>query len=124
MNRGERGSVLIETMVAAAIIAIMLAAMYRGIGDSARRDHIATEKRMALLIAQSEMDTVGTTVPLASGVTAGVEGQYVWRITIFPYSIQNDSAGAGQLMQVTVSVRDGQSGASLVSLSTLAFRLV
>jgi len=124
MKRGEAGSVLIETMVAAAIVAIMLVAMYRGIGDSAARDRTAAEKRIALLIAQSEMDAVGTTVPLVPGMTGGIEGQFVWRIDIQPYSVQSDNAGAGRLLQVTVSVRDGQAGTNLVTLSTLAFRSV
>ena len=120
MKKRERGSILIETMVAAAIVALMLAAMYSGIGDSAMRNRQLAERRTALLIAQSELDAVGSSVPLSPGVTGGVEGAYVWRVDIEPQGAAQGNGTAGQLWQVTVSVRPSNGNVALVTLRSLA----
>jgi hypothetical protein len=86
MKVRESGSVLIEAMVAAAMVAIMLGAMYRSIGDSAMRDHALAEKRMALLIAQSEMDSVGSILPVVPGSAGGTQDGFAWRVDIQPWT--------------------------------------
>lgn len=116
----ESGSVLIEAMVAAAMVALMLGAMYSSIGDSTMRERVITQKRMALLIAQSEMDAVGSTLPLSPGATGGVNGPYTWRVSIEPYVASLGVSNAGPLYQVTVSVRASDGNAALVTLRTLA----
>ena len=118
MKRGEAGSVLIEAMVAAAIVALMLGAMYRSIADDARGERVLVQKRAALLIAQSELDAAGTVTPLAAGAIAGVEDNYVWRMDMEPYASAQGSAG--KLWQVTVTVRPRDGSVSLVTLRTLA----
>jgi len=120
MTGRESGSVLIEAMVAAAIIALMLGAMYGSIGDTAMRERVVAQKRVALLIAQSEMDAVGSILPLAPGATGGVEGAYTWRVDIQPYSVSQGTGTAGPLFQVTVSVRANGENVSLVTLRSLA----
>jgi|HubBroStandDraft_6_1064221.scaffolds.fasta_scaffold377155_2 hypothetical protein len=120
MMQRERGSVLIEAMVASTIVALMLAAMYSSIADSSMRSQLVAEKRMALMIAQSEMDSVGSILPLAPGTSGGVEGQYSWRVDIAPYPTPQGASGAGPLYQVTVSIRASDRTAALVTLRTLA----
>lgn len=118
MKRDETGSILIEAMVAAAIVALMLGAMYRSIADDARGERMLAQKRAALLIAQSELDAAGTVAPLAAGVTAGIEDNFIWRMDMEPYASAQGSAG--KLWQVTVSVRPRDGNVSLVTLHTLA----
>jgi len=84
MKRRDGGSALVEALIGSAIVALTLATMYRSITDSASRNRAAEEKRFATLIAQSELATVGPIVPVAPGVTTGIELGYPWRIEIDP----------------------------------------
>jgi hypothetical protein len=120
MSARESGPVLIEAMVASAMVALMLGAMYTSIGDTTMRERVVAQKRVALLIAQSEMDAVGSTLPLAPGSTGGVNGPYTWRVSIEPYVAALGVSNAGPLLQVTVSVRESGSNVALVTLKTLA----
>ncbi len=120
MKRRENGSVLIEAMVAAAVVALMLGAMYRSISNGAMSDRAVTEKRMALLVAQSEMDAVGTALPISPGSTGGAEGPFVWRVDIQPYVASQGASNAGPLYEVAISVREKAGGTALVTLRSLA----
>jgi hypothetical protein len=120
MNGHENGSVLIEAMVGAALVAIMLAAMYSSIAGDAMRERIVAQKRMALLVAQSEMDAVGSVLPISPGTTGGVEGSYAWRVDIRPYAGSQGMSNSGPLMEVTVSVRANDGNVALVTLRSLA----
>jgi general secretion pathway protein I len=120
MKHGESGSVLIEAMIASAMVALMLAAMYQSIGDSATRHRVIVEKRMALLIAQSEMDAVGSSLPLSPGSTGGVEGLYRWQVAIQPFATSQGVSKAGPLYQITVSVKANDRNVPLVTLKSLA----
>lgn len=84
-RRGERGSVLVEAMVGAAIIAITLASMYNAIIESASHNRMAEERRYALMVAQSQLAMIGPIIPAVPGVTEGTEGDFNWRVTIEPY---------------------------------------
>ena len=115
----DRGSVFIESMVAAAIVAMGLAATFQAIGDSARRDRDAEAHRAALLVAQSELAAVGSEYPLHPGETAGGDGDFVWRIEVSPYSDGVASSAAGGLWRVSVAIRPRSGGPDLVTLQTL-----
>jgi hypothetical protein len=120
MMKNDNGSVFIESMVAAAIVALSLAAMYRVIEDGAMRNRAVNEKQNALLVAQSELAAVGSAIPLAQGMTGGTEGPYAWRVDISPSDVgSNTSSVAGQLWQVTVSVRALDGGNAIVTLNSL-----
>lgn len=119
MRRGESGSALVEALIGSAIVALTLATMYRSVTDSAARNRMAEEKRFATLIAQSELASVGPIVPVAPGVTTGVEAGMPWRIQIEPLPNNPPASTAGQLWHVTVSVRNSR-GRQLVTLSTMA----
>jgi hypothetical protein len=121
MMKRDEGSVFIESMVAAAIVALALAAMYRVIEDGAMRNRAVNEKQTALLIAQSELAAVGSGIPLAQGMTSGTEGPYAWRVDISSSDVGSGSASvAGPLWQVTVSVRALDSENAIVTLKNLA----
>lgn len=115
MRRAEAGSVFIETMIAAAIVMLLLAVMYRSIADSAARHQGLEDRRTAMLIARSRMDAVGTEIAVEPGRAAGSDGPYAWRADIRPYA----SAAGAPLALVVVSVQDRRTGAPLASLTTL-----
>jgi type II secretory pathway pseudopilin PulG len=126
-KRGETGSVLIEAMVSAAIIAMTLIAMYTSIITSAAHNRMAEARRTAMMIAQSELAAVGTLIPTAPGTTEGTAGDFYWRVDISPY--QQPGQGpqptlgqvpnpTGTLCLVTVTVAD-QRRAPLAVLTTL-----
>ena len=121
MMKDDSGSVFIESMVAAAIVAMSLAAMYRAIEDGAMRTRAVNEKQTALLIAESELAAVGSAIPVAPGMTGGTEGPYAWRVDSSPSDGGSSAAsGAGELWQVTVSVRALDGGNAIVTLDSLA----
>ncbi len=116
---GDAGSVFVETIIAAAIVAMALGAMFQVIADGAARDRAVTLRRMALLIAQSELDAVGAAIPVAPGQSSGVAGDMVWRVEITPYQEGGDADRAGALYRVVVGVRPRAGGAELVTLRSL-----
>jgi hypothetical protein len=115
MRRAEAGSVFIETMIAAAIVMLLLAVMYRSIADSSARHEGLESRRTAMLIARSRMDAVGTEIPASPGRAAGSDGAYGWRADIRPYP----AVAGTPLAVVVVSVQDRKTGATLASLTTL-----
>jgi general secretion pathway protein I len=119
MSKRDDGSVFIEAMVAAAIVALSLAAMYRTVEQSAQYNRMIDAKRTAFLIAQSHLASVGSAVPIAEGVTGGMDGDYAWSVRIAPDG-NNNASDAGQLWQVTVAVRATSGGNDLAVLQSFA----
>ena len=113
----ERGSVLIEALVAIAIVALVLTWGYRAVGDSAMRARAAEASRTAALIAQSRLAAVGAEIPLAAGETRGRDGAFAWRVEVAPRAAQ--ASTAGELYGVTVSVRDLRGATDRAVLRTL-----
>jgi type II secretory pathway pseudopilin PulG len=110
----QSGSVLVEAMVAVAVIAMMLAVTYRSVGESVLRARAAEASRTAGLIAQSRLAMVGAEIPLTPGDTAGVDGDFTWRVLI--EAAPQDPSAMGQLLSVTASVRRRARGADLAVL--------
>jgi hypothetical protein len=106
-------------MIGAAIVSITLASMYLAIRESAARNRMAEDRRMAMMIAQSELAAVGTLIPAAPGITEGANGDFYWRVDIEPYGGGPAPSIAGQLCTVTVTVGDQHRRplANLVSLT-------
>jgi general secretion pathway protein I len=116
MRSSEDGSVLMEALVSAAIVATMLVATYRVIGDSALRHQKVEARRYALMLARSQMAAVGTAIPLASGLAEGNDGEDIWRVAMEPCG--SGANAAGVLYCVTVSVSSAQGGGPLLTLSS------
>jgi hypothetical protein len=116
MMRRDSGTAFIDTLVAAAIVALALGTMYRVAADTAHRTTAMSDSRMALLIAQSQLAAAGTELPLVPGETGGRQGAFVWRVAIAP--APGGASDAGRMWQVTVSA--GREGApASVTLRTL-----
>jgi len=117
--RRDRGAIFIESLVAAAIVAMILATTFHVIADGAARARVTEQRRMALLVAQSTLATVGTALPVASGENTGVSGDMAWTVDISPYSDESGASTVGALWRVAVSVRPRAGGRNLIALQTL-----
>lgn len=117
VDGGEGGSVFVEALVAAAIVAMILAATYRVTADSAARHAKVEARRYALMVARSTLASVGSAVPFAAGATEGVDGADIWRVEMQPCG-EPGAASIGTLYCVAVSVRGAQGGPPLVTLNS------
>jgi general secretion pathway protein I len=115
----QSGSAVIEAVIGAAIVSLALATMLQAVVDTASRNRLAEDKRMASLVAQSELATVGSLVPVEPGVTSGIVAGYRWHIQIEPFNGNVPQTTAGQPMSVTVIV-DNAAGRQLATLHTVA----
>ncbi len=116
---GDTGSVFVESVIAAAIVAMALGATFRVIADSARRDRGVETRRAALLVAQSELAAVGSEIPLQPGDDSGLAGDLAWRVEISPYGDGVESRTVGGLWRIAVTVRPRDRDGDLVRLETL-----
>lgn len=114
----DDGSILIETLIAAAILAAILGAAYQvTLESAARRDRIEA-RRYALMVARSALAAAGAATSLATGATEGVDGDDVWRVAAQPCGAGDRASPVGQLVCITVSVRSTRGGPPLVTLTT------
>jgi len=119
----ERGFTLIEVIVAFAIVAMALSAVFQIFSTGLRGAVVTEAYNTATLLAESKLTAMGIEEPLAAGDQAGAfENGYRWQTTVRPY----DDGGAMvapeliSAFEVTVTVSwDGLMRERMVSLSTL-----
>ncbi len=80
---------------------------------------MSEQRRLALLVAQSEMADVGSEIPIQAGQTSGASGDLAWTVDIAGFSDETGASRAGALWKVSVSVRPRIGGRPLVTLDTL-----
>ncbi len=114
----RRGSIFLEAVIAAALVSIILVALFNTLVDSTRHARMVRDQQYALLVAQSQLATVGTSLPLRSGVVRGASGRYRWRIEMAPTAGEGRGK-VGQVLRVTVFVRTADGTRDAVSLSSL-----
>jgi type II secretion system protein I len=111
----ERGSVLVEALIASAILAMILAATFQTLQDSARRARRVADQRTALLIAQSRLAEYPLNRAPVPGSRHGEELGYRWHVDVSPTTV----TGAGTAFALSVLVtsrRDASVRARLDSL--------
>jgi len=104
MKRSDRGSAFIEALVGSAIVSMAVLSMLGAARQSVKAERSIDARRMASLIAQSELATVGTVIPLRVGTTTGSDGAYAWRIDIAQSDAPALSESSDRLFVVSVSV--------------------
>src|SRR3546814_16105434 len=109
MIRSDRGSIFLETVIATAIIAMILGAAYEAIGDSVKRARRVEHEQLSMLTARSQLAAVGTAVPLTPGITRGVDGTRPWSLEGPPYPGVRQPTQAGVPEPVTGSGTAGDS---------------
>lgn len=115
----ERGFVLIEAVVAVAIIAAAAVAMFQVLADGTVRGRAIATQRTALLVAQSRLAAVARETPVAPGFSSGTDGAFVWSVRIAPYQTGQGRSSAGELFLVTVAVRAAGASSDAVELRSL-----
>lgn len=121
VNRTD-GFTLVELLVAFAILAVSLSAIYRGFSVSLKSSDRTERIQTAVLIAQTQLARVGSEIPLGSDRIEGeLDNNYYWRIDM----ALSEGFGSSRYFtphEVTVSVSSERDGKPLVSLKTLLLK--
>jgi hypothetical protein len=119
MMRDDRGSAFVEALVASAVTAMAVLVMLQSVAQSASQQSGLENRRLALLIAQSRLSSIGPLIPLSPGDYSGSEGKFLWRVHIGSYQAPQNGGSSG-LMPVEASVALS-GGRDLVTLRSLEF---
>lgn len=99
---GDRGFTLLELLLAFVVFALSFATVLEILSGSMRNTVRARHYSEAALTAQSVMDQVGVSIPLAAGFAAeGDSGDYAWRIEISQFTATEDLIQSVQLAELT-----------------------
>lgn len=116
-SSAEHGFVLVEALVASAIIALMFAVTLQVVAQQARTARLVEQRRMATMVAQSQLAALGADPATSFGNSHGDTNGIPWRITMAPYFVgPSDSV---RLDLVTISAGNDGRGHDLVTLHTL-----
>src|SRR5688572_901092 len=107
--RRTRGFTLIEVVVAFAILALSLGALYEAFGGSLKRSGAAAQRELAALRAESLLAEYRGSGGLLPKERRGVEGGYEWRIIVKPYPAELRESSAWMAERVTVEIAWGAS---------------
>jgi type II secretion system protein I len=114
----ETGFSMVETLVAIAIVSGALGMTMQVITTSARQTKAVEDRRLAMLVAQSQLAAVGAAQNSRFGETQGLSNGVRWRITVKPYPSGVNSPV--RLEEVTVTTAIDEKGvASKRDLFTL-----
>lgn len=123
-TQGERGFLLVEALVALAIVALMAALVFDTVWQMGKTAVTASEKRQALLLAQSVLAAASVVAPASGSASPiaqrGTDGVLAWQLASEPYA---DAAADGlPLLAVRATISDAATGRVLVRLETLKAR--
>ena len=113
--RGEEGFTIVESLVAMAILSVVLVTLY-GVGADLLRDstHVASVDR-ATLFAQSRLDALATVVGPLPGRDEGEDAGFHWTVTA--QNISGNAPSSPQTLQDVHLVVRWQEGANERSLA-------
>lgn len=118
-DRSERGFTLIEVIVALAVVALTLVALYEAIAGGIAGERMAAERTRVLALARSDLEKLGLEEPLKIGrhekpFTDGLNR----RVTVVPLIAGPAPATPAQGFEITYEMLD-QQGTVLVRLVTI-----
>lgn len=106
LTDAQAGFSLIEALIALAIIAAMTGALVETVAADAHARFAVTQRRAALLIAQSALDRARGGEAVDSGHSSGPGPELLWHIDRQPYEEGSVPFAATRLEQLTVTVAD------------------
>lgn len=100
----QRGFTLVEALAAFAMLGLGLLALFGSISIATRGDQKVAFESAAMRLAQSKLEALGVSAPLAEGSTSGVFGDNLeWALDIEPYAAADSRSPArGYWAQITV----------------------
>ena len=112
----QQGFTLIEVVVAFAIFALAMGALYESFGGAVRRNSQAHEREQALLVAQSVLTRVRVaTPPWKPEETGSLEGGWLWRVEVVPFDAAANERSPWRTFAVTVHLaREGSDAKEVV----------
>ena len=122
----ERGFTLIEIIVAFAIVALAMSALFQIFSTGLRSSVVTENYNMAVLLADSKLAGIGIQEPLEEGVQSGTfENGFRWETNVRPHDDGGSTftPGAIEAFEVTVTVKwGGLVRERTVSLATLRLK--
>lgn len=122
----ERGFTLIEVIVAFAIVALAMSALFQIFSTGLRSSVVTENYNMAVLLADSKLAGIGIEEPLEAGDQSGTfDNGFRWETNVRPYDDGGSTftPGAIQAFEVTVTVKwGGVVRERTVSLATLRLK--
>jgi len=119
-RRTQRGFTLIEVVVAFAILALSLGALYESFGGSLRRSSTAGKRELAALRAESLLAEFRGSGGLLPQPRAGRDASgHEWRITSKPYPAELTERSEWVAEAVTVEVSFGQGSARALKVESV-----
>jgi type II secretory pathway pseudopilin PulG len=113
----SQGFALVETLIATAIVAAALGVTWQVVETGARQTRGLENRRLAILVAQSQLAAVGAAQNNSFGDTRGVTDGIAWRITVRPYT--QGPVSMAKLETITVVTGIDKERRDLFSLSTV-----
>lgn len=113
----QAGFSLVETLIAMAIIATMMAMTFAGIAVNARTTQAMLDRRAAVMVAKSALDMAMAGDGRGDMPGSGSDGHLRWQISVEPYLPRVDAAPPLDLVTVTVTPQG--SGRAILQLRTL-----
>ena len=123
-RRRQRGFTLIEVVVAFAILALSLGALYESFGGSLRRGSSARQQELAALRAESLLSEFRATNGLLPQQKSGRDEDlgFSWRITAKPYPAELSEHSHLSAESVEVEVRWREKGPAVTLRSVELLR--
>ena len=126
-RHAQRGFMLIEVIVAFALLALALSFLLGSLSSAARQIRIADQSGRATLHAQSLLAQVGVGEPLQPGRRQGSleGGRYRWTMEVTPYADPARPPGtaidpaAPRLLELRLDMQWGDSAATRLQWRTL-----
>ena len=113
----RNGFMLIEALIALAIVAVMAAMVYDVVVTYGRTSAMAGTRRQATLLARSIMASASVNSPFPPVPATGMDNGLAWKVSSEPY--QSGGDGGLPLRTITVSITQNGSNSVLVRLDSL-----
>ena len=116
--RDEQGFALFEAIVALALAALALSAIYRSVGDAVRAADAVRTKSSGLALARTQLGSLAADGTIQPGVSTGTYANgSTWRLTVSPLTRRAAAGNAAQPYWVVLEAFDRRGG-PLVRLET------